>query len=134
MVADLKRKFCKFRREAVFTKGDPEWFDEETREWISVIMNFLAIEWRLKVHPHLTDDMNYYNKYAKPIARAKSSEWGGCDTSTGLTWLNPRKHQTNPRSQLLNTLVHELLHMRFPNASEKDILTLANGLVQIQDD
>lgn len=47
---------------------------------------------------------------------------GWCDTATGEIWVHPDQ----PESELMDTLIHEALHLAFPKMGEKRVIKGAN--------
>lgn len=109
-----------------------EKFDSTTKEWIQTIINFLIHEWNINVDVVWTEDVKYFNNYAIPKYRMGKTDSGGAIKKFGIICINPLAHINMPRSELMNTIVHELNHLRFPEAKEKQILTLSNMLVRIK--
>lgn len=127
----MKIPICNFPFESVQEKGDPEEFDEDTKEWIQVILGFIEIEFEIPLHLHVTFDATHFNRYSVKESKIKiKQDYARVDKSSGLIYINPKLHATDSKTQLLNTLVHESLHIKFPDWSESKIIKVTNILVR----
>jgi hypothetical protein len=124
---------CITGRECIIEKGDPKEFDSGTREWIQVLLGFFETFYEIPLHLHFTEDRDYFNRTTVRKQKLVVTDWAGADTTTGLIYLNPIKHMTSTKTQLLNSVLHECLHMKHPNATEKHVRKLADLLVRIRD-
>lgn len=128
----MRRFICDGLFKTVREKNDPLEFDSDTKEWIQVILGFLEEEFELDVRLHVTFDLDHYNKYSLNKNKVKSKSFASVYTETGLIWINPKKHNTDPKVQLMNSLVHEAMHCREPSWSESEINEETNRLVKVQ--
>ena len=107
-------------------------FSQDDLEWMQAICRFLEIEWNLQVKISITTDYNHFKKYDAKAKVGGHHDKAGCFAETGLCWFNPDKHVTEPKVQLLNSIVHEILHCKYPQGTEKQIKSLTDIKVPIQ--
>lgn len=127
----MKSTNCQFCFNSVQEKGDPEEFDENTKEWLISLAEVFDNILELPVRPKLTFDKDHYNQYVTKSAKAKGKSYAACLTQAGLIFINPKLHVTDPKIQMINSLYHECLHIKHPNKPESWISNKTNEVVPV---
>lgn len=100
-------------------------------EWVQNIIHMMKYILDLDVNVTYTTDLKHFNRYTTGSKTTKS-DMGSADTMYGYIWLNVEEHSKRPISELLNTIIHEMLHIKYPEESEKFIINETHKYVPIQ--
>jgi len=115
---------------------DENVFDDGDWELIDALVRVFSSMFHIKGHVTVLDDTqwkNYMTNGETPAEKKKTeaeidSLFGQADTETNSIWLNPRILKRS-YDQLVDTIVHELLHIRFPKDSEEQIMNKERKLI-----
>lgn len=107
-------------------------FTSLEHEWIQNIIGLMEHVLDLKVKINYTTDLAHFNKYYDVGIKTLKSDMGSADTMYGYLWLNATEHSKRPVSELLNTIIHEMLHVKYPDSSEEWIVKETNKFISIQ--
>lgn len=91
-------------------------------EWIQNIIHMMTNVLELDTKITYTTSLEHFNKYHAVGVKTTKDDMGSADTTYGLIWINPKEHSDRPVSELLNTIIHEMLHVKYPDMSEDDII------------
>jgi hypothetical protein len=86
----------------------------------------------IKINVIYTTNLKHFNKYHEVGVKTTKDDMGSADTLYGYIWLNSDEHSKRPVSELLNTIVHEMLHIKYPDYLEKDIIAETHKYIPIQ--
>ena len=75
-----------------------------------------------------------YNEDELGGTKTSKNDMGSAETMYGYIWLNAEEHKKRPVSELLNTIIHELIHIKYPDMSEENVVLETNKYVPIQKD
>ena len=107
-------------------------FTPQDKEWHGILTNLFTNILDLKTKPVLIYDSSQIRKYVtlnSAVGRnSANSLWGACVSESGLFWISPHL-KSEPLIETVNTIFHELLHIKYPKATEKFILELADKFV-----
>ena len=126
----IMKKKC-IDRPCIMEDGDPTAFDSHTIEWINVLLGFFEKSLDIPLHLHFTDDINHFNLTSTKETRSSPDDWAGVDPVSGMIYLSPERHMTSTKTQLLNSIYHECLHLKYPKMKEEKIRAMANRMVRI---
>ena len=103
-------------------------FSARDMEMHQAIVHLLRNVLELDVDITITYDIDHFNSYGKDKLDPEKLV-GATDVEQGLVWLNPElaKH---PIRNTISTIAHELLHIRYPKAKEREIVKLTEKLVK----
>jgi len=105
-------------------------FSESDKEWIQTIVNFLFTIFDVNQMPIVIFSREHYNSYCSKVEKL-TTEKGGCIQDKGVIYINSKYHSKEPRKELLSTIVHEVLHLKFQsNATEYQIRKYTGLLVK----
>jgi len=115
---------------------DENVFDDGDWELIDALVRVFSSMFHIKGHVSVLDDTQWkisqtYDmtpKEKKDTEKEIDSLFGQASTENNTIWLNPRILKRS-YDQLVDTIVHELLHIRFPNESEKQIMDKERKLI-----
>jgi hypothetical protein len=71
--------------------------------------------------------VHYTELQPTKLGRKLKTTFGQCDTSTNEIWIHPAQ----PESEILDSLIHEAIHLAYPNMSEKRVIKGANIISDI---
>lgn len=125
------RTSCRMSWKTVREKGDPEDFTDETKEWIQVILGFLTRLFELEQTPVVIYDREYWNRTGLKGTLVKHNDFAASDKQSLSIFINPKKHNTDTKRQLCNTILHEFFHLRFPKLTEKQIKNITHYFIPI---
>lgn len=101
--------------------------EEEVLSLIKVFSNMLGID----KHVIWIRDRKTFNR---SISRKKINRKDAAHTSISFSfiWLDEKYHLVNPKIQLYSTIIHELLHIKYPKYTEHQIKKLEVKLSGIE--
>jgi len=105
-------------------------FSESDKEWHQTLLNAFEKMLKMKIRPVIVYDRKHFKQYLYGDGSNANSFWAECIKESGTIWLSPHL-STNPKVDTLNTLVHECLHIKYPNMHENKIRKLADSIVPI---
>jgi len=109
-------------------------FTSLEHEWIQNIIGLMEHVLDLKIKVNYTTNLVHFNKYYDDEiegSKTLKSDMGSADTMYGYIWLNAEEHTKRPVSELLNTIIHEMLHIKHPEESEEWIVKETNKFISI---
>jgi len=130
----MKSTNCQFCFNSVQEKGDPEEFNEDTKEWLISLAEIFDNILELPVRPKLIFDLGHFNQYVLKNGRAGKKTYAQCLTETGLIFINSKLHVTDPKIQVINSLYHECLHIKYPDKSEAWISNKTNEMIPVMEE
>lgn len=97
-------------------------------------LQILLQKWKAKLDiKHLvtvfTDPDEYLEVF--PQDKKNSSEAGMCQKNFGAIYININDRDHKLLTELEDTLVHELLHLKFPDKSEEEIIELTKKYLEL---
>tara|TARA_B110000240_G_C13409626_1_gene414612 strand:- start:664 stop:996 length:333 start_codon:yes stop_codon:yes gene_type:complete len=101
-------------------------------EWIQTIIHMMSNILKLDTTITYTTSLEHFNRYHEVGVKTTKSDMGSADTVYGYIWINSKEHENKPVSELLNTIIHELLHIKYPDMSEDDIIKETDKYVPIR--
>jgi len=108
-------------------------FSPRDKEWHQVIINFLSILLDMKVKPMIIYDRKQFNLHTRKGIHKPNQVWAQCVIEHGLIWLS-KDLVTESYVLTLNVLVHECLHIKYPEWNEKQVRNEADRVVPVVDD
>lgn len=105
-------------------------FSAIDKEWHQVILNFISILLNMKVKPVIIYDRKHFNKHTRKGRLKPNQVWAQCVIEHGLIWLS-KDLSTESYVLTLNVLVHECLHIKYPNWSENKVREEADRVVPV---
>ena len=105
-------------------------FSENDKEWHQTLLNAFEKMLKLKIKPVIVYDRKHFKKYLYGGGASANSFWAECIKESGTIWLSPHL-STNPKVDTLNTLVHECLHIKYPDMHENKVRKLADSMVPV---
>ena len=106
-------------------------------EWIQNVIHMMSSILDIKLNVTYTTNLDHFNKYYEDeIEGTKTSknDMGSAETMYGYIWLNAEEHKKRPVSELLNTIIHELIHIKYPEMSEENVVLETDKYVPTQKD
>jgi len=115
---------------------DQNVFDDGDWELIDSLIRVFSSMMHIEGHVVCLDDNQWKKtqtfdmtpKEKKDAEREIDTLFGQADTDSNTIWLNPRILKRS-YDQLIDTIVHELLHIRFPRDSEELIMNKERKLI-----
>jgi len=95
---------------------------------IDPVANVIASLLKLKVKPQFIAERKQFRKYISTVNYNANGLWAECTKNDGIFWLSS-DHATNPKIDMCNSILHELLHMKYPDMRESKIQKKADNLV-----
>lgn len=108
-------------------------FTSSEKEWHQTIVNFISIIIDMKVKPIIIYDRKQFNKHTLKGKFRPNQVWAECVAEHGLIWLS-KDLSTHPYILTLNVLVHECLHIKYPEWNENQVRNEADRVVPVIED
>jgi hypothetical protein len=104
-------------------------FSEEDKEWHQVLISLFVKILELRVHPIIIYDKKHFNRYLKN--KISSKNVAVCIYDNGVLWLSP-EHVNWPKNEIVNSIYHELLHIKHPRMGEKKIKQITDEFIPLK--
>ena len=111
-----------FRNEHRFTANDKEWHSS----LLIIFSKFL----KLKQTPIMIYERRQFNKYIMGKRLRANQLWGECIQDSGMIWISPH-HSSEPKTQTINTLFHECVHIKYSKWNEVKVRKFADKYMPI---
>jgi len=116
------------------TTKDVKGFSSEDDEWVQNIIHIMEKVLGIKQRVTYTYDFDLFKRYGYPSFKVSRGDWGGCSPDEAFVWINARKHKVSAKQELVNTIIHELLHIKNPKRKEKWIIKEASKYVHTSEE
>ena len=118
----------------IFTYGKKACFQVSNN--MDLFINETISKWQTKLKlntcVYWTTNFDFYDRVHKTFRNEEPAEKGkvaGCMSGINMMYLSKAAHQFS-FEELEKSIVHELLHMRYPNKSESWIVKKTNGVLK----
>lgn len=108
-------------------------FTPDEKEWVATLVNVFSTILGLKVKPIIIWDRKHFTKLAFKGKFRASQVYAECIKETGHIWINQNPKEPT-KIELINTIIHELTHMKHPEWSESKVIKFTNKLAFHLDD
>lgn len=106
-------------------------FTSDDKEWHQTLINVFSTFLNLTVKPVLVYDRKQFTKYLYGNGKWNANEvWAECVKETGMIWLSPHL-SSEPKIETINTIYHELLHIKHPKWNENKIRMTVDSLIPV---
>lgn len=102
-------------------------FSPDQKEWHQTLANVFATVLKIKIKPVLVYDRKHFAGLTRKGKYKANQVWAECIRETGTIWLS--KNLANAtKIEIVNTIIHELTHIKHPEWNEKQVTDYANKL------
>ncbi len=105
-------------------------FTEADKEWHSSLLIIFSKFLKTKQTPMIVYDRRHFNKYIMGNKFRANQLWGECIQENGYIWLSPH-HSSEPKTQIINTLFHECVHIKYPKWNEVKVRNFADKFMPV---
>lgn len=102
-------------------------FTADQKEWHQSLINVFATILKLKIKPVLIYDRKHFKSHTLKGKYTANQVWAECIRETGTIWLSKTLISAT-KIEVINTLIHELTHIKHPDWNEKQVTNYADKL------
>lgn len=107
-------------------------FSESQMEWIQEIVGMCTVLFEMKAKPTIcTSRVQYRSYFPEKKTRDCKVTYGASVPGTGFLFLDPEYHVNKPVRVMVHTIVHEMLHLAHPGATERDVRKMTGEIIPL---
>lgn len=102
-------------------------FSADQKEWHQSLINIFSTILKIKIKPVIVYDRKHFKKLTRKGKYRSNQVYAECIRETGTIWLS-KTLVNSTKIEIINTLIHELTHIKYPTWNESKVTKFADKL------